>query len=480
MKYTWFGVPPIAAVVSAFGATPACATILPPAAPVPAASASPLPGATPAADAVARSEHVSIHGQMTDTQQYHGTFPAAYTGKQSLWPSPDTQKTVDVTLFAGVRIGKDTEFYVNPEIDQGFGLGNPPSALGLPYNGTFGAAGFMSAEAYKVGRASSYGRIQRAFIRQAFGLGGGAARAVEPASNQLGGTLEPDNVIVTAGKFGVVDVFDTNPYAHDSKNDFLNWCIIDMGSFDYPADAWGYTYGVSGEYSRGLATARAGVFQLSAVPNQIEIEHQPLRQYGTVIEFEQRTNFFGGHPGALKGLVYQDTGYMGSYADALSYGAALGIAPLTADVRTAKHTKFGGGINVAQEVAPNVGVFARWSAMNGTWEAYDFSEIDRSISGGVSIGGKIYRRPNDTIGLAAAQNGISGPARQYFAAGGLGVLAGDGTLSYAGEQIFEGYYKLGISPVFGLTFDYQRVTNPAYNMVRGPVSVYTLRYHAQL
>src|SRR5215510_4586177 len=28
-------------------------------------------------------------------------------------------------------------------------------------------------------------------------------------------------------------------------NDFLNWSIIDTGSFDYAADAWGYTYGAA-------------------------------------------------------------------------------------------------------------------------------------------------------------------------------------------------------------------------------------------
>lgn len=444
------------------------------------AEASDAASPAPVATAVARPERISIHGQATSTQQYHGTFAAAYSGLQSLSPNPDTAKTFDATLFLGARIGKDTEVYINPEIDQGFGLGNPPAAPGLPYNGTFGVAGFVSAEAYKVGRDSSYGRIQRVFVRQTFGLGGGEAHVVAPASNQLGGMLEPSNLIVTAGKFGVVDVFDTNPYAHDPKNDFLNWSIVDIGSFDYPADAWGYTYGASAELSRGAATLRAGLFQLSATPNDIEIEHQPLRQYGAVLEYERRTNFFGGHPGSFKALVYDDTGYMGAYADAVALSATTNQPPLTANVRFAKHDKTGAGVNIAQEIAPNIGVFARLGAMNGTWEAYDFTEIDRSMSGGVSVAGTLYHRPNDTVGLAAASNGLSGPAQRYFAAGGLGVLVGDGTLSYGGEHIIETYYKFGFSPAFGLTFDYQRVSDPAYNIARGPVSTYGLRYHAQL
>jgi high affinity Mn2+ porin len=53
------------------------------------------------------------------------------------------------------------EIYINPEVDQGFGL-----------SGTFGAAGFLSGEAYKVGSSSPYVRIPRLFFRQTFDLGG--------------------------------------------------------------------------------------------------------------------------------------------------------------------------------------------------------------------------------------------------------------------------------------------------------------------
>jgi hypothetical protein len=83
------------------------------------------------------------------------------------------------------------------------------------------------------------------------------------------------------------------------------------------------------------------------------------------------------------------------------------------------------------------------------------------------------------IGLAGV-NGLSEPAKQYFAAGGLGILVGDGALSYAGERILERYYRVGVTKHFALTLDYQYITNPAYNNARGPVSVYGLRCHAQL
>jgi hypothetical protein len=50
--------------------------------------------------------------------------------------------------------------WVNPEIDQGFGLSN-----------TLGLAGFPSGEAYKVGADDPYMRLPRFFIRQTIDFG---------------------------------------------------------------------------------------------------------------------------------------------------------------------------------------------------------------------------------------------------------------------------------------------------------------------
>ena len=50
------------------------------------------------------------------------------------------------------------------------------------------------------------------------------------------------------GRFSVVDVFDTNKYANSPKTDFLNWSMVNAGTFDYAADGWGYTYGGAAEW----------------------------------------------------------------------------------------------------------------------------------------------------------------------------------------------------------------------------------------
>ena len=114
--------------------------------------------ATPAPDAA--PEDWSLHGQATFTEQYHPAFASPYRGANSLDPGSRGDETFDATLFAGLRLWEGGEAYINPEIDQGFGLSD-----------TLGVAGFTSGEAYKIGKADPYFRLQRLFFRQSFDLG---------------------------------------------------------------------------------------------------------------------------------------------------------------------------------------------------------------------------------------------------------------------------------------------------------------------
>jgi hypothetical protein len=47
------------------------------------------------------------------------------------------------------------------------------------------------------------------------------------------------------------------------------------------------------------------------------------------------------------------------------------------------------------------------------------------------------------------------------------------------EQILEAYYSYATSANTRVTFDYQRINNPAYNSDRGPVNVISTRAHVQ-
>ncbi|HEY5046712.1 MAG TPA: carbohydrate porin [Rhizomicrobium sp.] len=413
----------------------------------------------------ASPEDWAIHGQVTQVTQFHPAFTSPYRGANSLDPGSRGDETVALTLFAGLRPWDGGEIWADPEVDQGFGLSN-----------TLGIAAFPSGEAYKVGSSVPYFRLQRLFFRQTIDLGGEVQHDA-PAANQLGGSHTADNVIVTVGKISVIDIFDTNDYAHDPSKDFFNWAAIDSAGYDYAADSWGYSYGIATEWTQSWWTLRAGLFDLSKVPNGKHLE-TGFGQFEAVAEAEERHTLFG-REGKLKLLGYFNRGRMGSYNDAVELASQTDSVPNTALVRTYK-SRPGAALNFQQQISDDVGMFTRISYNDGSQEAYEFTESNRALSTGLSLKGTSWGRSQDTVGAAYILDGISQAAQRYFAAGGLGILIGDGRLPHYGfENGIETYYSAQITSWLTATADYQLFVNPAYNPDRGPVSVLGARFHAE-
>lgn len=419
-------------------------------------------GAQPTLPALV-TNNFAVHGQATLLEQYDPPFHSPFVGPNSLIPNQG-RETFDTTAFIGWRLWQGAELWVDPEIDQGFGL-----------SGTFGVAGFPSGEAYKVGESVPYARIPRAFIRQTINLGGDSQK-LDDGANQFADTQTANRLVITVGKFGVTDVFDTNKYAHDPKNDFMNWALIDTGTFDYAADAWGYTYGSAAEWYQGDWTVRGGLFDQSTVPNSAALDTS-FSQFQWVGEIERRYELFG-QPGKVAVTGFLTRGRMGSFADAVALSQATGTPAAVAAVREYR-SRGGVSLNLEQQVTEELGVFARAGYADGNIEPYDFADIDRTVAVGLQLTGKQWGRPDDTFGLAGIVNGISKIHQEYFNDGGLGILVGDGMLPHPGpEQILETYYEFPVS-YFKLTLDYQFIVNPGYDEDRGPVSVIGARAHTE-
>ena len=135
-------------------------------------------------------------------------------------------------------------------------------------------------------------------------------------------------------------------------------------------------------------------------------------------------------------------------------------------------------MSVEQSLSPSVALWGRGMWCDCNVEEYAFTEIDNSVSAGVSLKGSRWRRPDDTLAAAFSSNGLNPAHRAYLAAGGLGGFLGDGQLNYAREQIYEAYYSALVYRGVHLTLDYQRVVNPGYNADRhGPVQMVGGRVH---
>jgi high affinity Mn2+ porin len=412
----------------------------------------------------------AVHGQSTFVEQAYPAFRSPYQGTNSLTGGAQAQETFDLTLSAGLELWQGAEFWFNPEIDQGFG-----------FNNTHGVAGFPSAEAYK-GFGEPYARIQRAFFRQTIDLGGESER-VSDSFFQFAGMHSTDRVVLTVGRFGIPDIFDTNKYANNPKTDFLNWSLVNAGTFDYAGDGWGYTYGAAAEWYLGRWTLRGGVFDLSVTPaggvSPLGYALDPtFQQFQLVGEIEERHELWG-EPGKIKLTGFLSRGRAGNFSDAVALAQATG-QPADINAVRSYTSRPGISLNVEQQVTDTLGLFLRAGWADGAIEPWDFTDIDRTVSGGVSINGKSWGRPDDTIGVAGVINGISSAHVAFFNAGGLGILIGDGQLpNYATEKIFEAYYSYALTTATRLTFDYQFIDNPGYNADRGPVNVFAARAHWQ-
>lgn len=161
-------------------------------------------------EAVAAAEQYSAHGQVTWIPQGYPSFPALYSGPESLPAHSSVEATFSATAFLGLLLWQGAGIYYDPEIDQGFGVGN-----------TFGVAGFPNGEVFKIGKTEPYICNQRYFLRQTIGLGG-RAEQIEAGQNQLAGPVDSNRLTFPIGKYAVPDIFDDNKYAHDQRKGFMN------------------------------------------------------------------------------------------------------------------------------------------------------------------------------------------------------------------------------------------------------------------
>jgi high affinity Mn2+ porin len=406
----------------------------------------------------------NVHGQLTFIEQGYPTFRSPYQGANSLTGASQIQNTTSATAFVGYRPWDGTEIYINPELMQGFGL-----------NDTLGVAGFPNGEAQKSNFPMPRIDIARVFVRQTFGLGG-EQETVEDGPNQLAGKQDISRITVTAGRFAVIDIFDGNSYSHDPRVDFLNWNMYCCGSYDVTMDKISYTWGASAELNQKNWAIRAGYFLVPAVSN-VDSFDTHIAEHGEYIgELELRYSLFS-QPGKLRLMGWANIANAGSYRDALAMPVTTPNYPDITQTRQVR-TNYGFVVNLEQAITSDLGVFSRASWSPGLVEIIGWTDCDESLSFGTVLKGNAWGRPDDKIGVAGVVEGLSPVARAYFAAGGLGILIGDGQLNYRPEQILEAYYAYSLNKWATLTFDYQFVANPGYNADRGPVSIFSGRLHA--
>ncbi len=428
---------------------------------LPAAELSPAVELThPIATNVTVTADWNFHAQSTFVGQAHSTFAAPVSGPNSLRNQWEFKRTLSLDLMMGRRLWAGAEVYVDGMMWQGFGLSDAT-----------GVAGFPNGESFRLGTQIPNVTFARAFLRQTISLGGESESVADDAL-QVAGTRDVSHLTFTIGKLSAKDLFDRNAYANDPRTQFLNWSLMANGAWDFPADALGYTSGAAVEWNEPKWAARAGTFLVPRYANGTSMDKSFTRSWSTVFELEHR-HTLAERPGAVRGLVFLTQAQMGSYADTVADPALGGNILAT----RAWRRKFGFGLNAEQEIAPDLGVFLRAGWNDGQNQTWMFTDVDRTISTGLSLKGRAWGRAEDTIGVAGVVNGISLDHRRFLAVGGTGITVGDGSLNYAPEILLETYYDARLPWRTHAMLDFQFVTNPAYNRDRGPVPIVGARLH---
>ncbi|MCX7237945.1 carbohydrate porin [Polynucleobacter sp.] len=416
---------------------------------------------------------VNIHGQTTYINQRYNNFTSSYSGMNSMSAQKSMAYTWSGTLFFGARLAPNTDIYFNPEVISG-----------VPFSDLTGLGGFSNGEANKSAGLNAKFYSARAFLRQTINQEGDKV-VLENEANQITQTVSSNRVVVTAGQFSTLDIFDDSRYAKDPRIQFMNWGNMTYLAYDYAADARGYSTGLAGEWYLSNWVMRASRMLAPKTPNGRDLNWQIFNAYGDQIEVERQHNI-ADLPGKVSVLAYRNRMILARFQDATNYVVANNAQGTQAinNVRTNYQYKTGVGINGEQALTKDLGIYGRAFTSDGHTETMSFTEADNSISVGMGLNGTSWSRPKDTIGISMMQNGLSSYRKNYLQSGGVSYFIGDyagpgQAISYRPERIGEVYYNATVIKNVLAGLNFQHINNPAYNAARGPVNILSFRIHAE-
>ncbi len=407
-----------------------------------------------------------VSGQLNIIGQGHPTFHATYSGPNSLRSEAERDVSDVLTLYTGFEATPCTEVIVDAESAGGRGISD---ALGL--------AGYTNLDVVRNPDIGATPYVARMFVRHIIPISHEMAGS-DRGPLEFWGSLPVRRIEIVAGKFSLVDFFDNNPVGGDDHLQFMNWTVDNNGAYDYAANTRGYTDAVMVEYDDRHWAARFAEALMPKVANGIHLDADLARARSENIEFELDRGLLPKRNGAIRLLTFVNHADMGNYRQAIyEFRAGLVSTPDVTLTRQQGRIKYGFGVNLEQDLSPDLRAYARWGWNEGRNESFAYTEADRSIAFGGDLDGRLWLRPHDRLGLASVTNFLSGDHREYLALGGLGFILGDGKLNYLPERIIEGYYTFHLWRGTFASLDVQRIWNPGYNRDRGPVIVPATRIH---
>jgi high affinity Mn2+ porin len=413
-----------------------------------------------------------LSGQANFIFQTHPPFHADYSGKNSLSPNYEKATSRVMTLYTGLRLNNSTELLVDIEEAGGAALS---TGLGL--------AGNTDLDIVRNPLLSKEPYLGRGMIHKVFAL------SKDKVENQrswlsLFDELPRRRLEIRFGKFSMPDFFDVNSVGSDTHLQFINWTTDNNGAYDYAADTRGYTVGATADYEDRNWGFRFAEALMPKIANGIDLVWKPWQAHAENFEYELRHGLIPKKSGVVRLLAYTNYANMGIYRDAIVQFEDHTAPQPESIPEITNHPwhitrKYGFGVNLEQNLLPNLTAFARFGWDNGKTESFAYTEVDQTFAEGLGANGAWWHRKQDRAGIAFVSNAIKKDHQTYLADGGLGFLLGDGNLNYGRENILESYYTVHAWRGIYLAPGLQHIVNPGYNRDRGPVLVPSFRAHIE-
>jgi hypothetical protein len=434
------------------------------------------------------NERWNVYGQFTYITNFKIPFHAPYTNANgavnSFSPDYERSYTGTFSLFFGAALWPGGELYVAPEIIAERPLSQLRGLGGVTENFELQKTGGETPQLYRA----------RLNLRQTFNLGGHDIQ-INSSPLQLGTTVGSRRLVLTAGNFAAIDIFDKNNVTWDPRQTFFDEAFMTHAAYDFPADARGYTFGAVAELHWDDWVVRFGRMLPPKNPNQQSIDFHFWQRYGDSLEI-QHDHEIAGQPGAVRVLAFRNHVFSGRFDEAIAayqadpgknagnctgynYGSGNFSAPDLCWVRR-ENVKLGIGLNAEQYLAKDVGLFLRAMYTDGQSEVDAFDSADADLSFGAVAKGWLWGRPFDIAGIGFETTWITNIHAAYLAMGGIDNFVGDGRLRKAQEGMVELFYSVNLFKSIWLAANYQLIWNPGYNADRaGPIHIPGAKVHAE-
>lgn len=417
-------------------------------------------------------ERFNIKAQTTYIYQYMPSKSFIRDSSKHGFDDVESANTISATLFAGLRLWKGAEVYVNPEVTSGAGLSSD-MGIAAPSNG----------ETFHISKPQLTLFLARAYFRQTFALRNKRARKLgyvnstelASAPNQLAGYEPKDYLRFYIGKLSLRDLYDRNGVANNPRTQFLNWAFMNNTAWDMASDTRGYTYNFTTEAQLGKMNYKAGIAAMPTTANGAVLDADISQSFSALAEVSRQVTI-NKRAGIIRLTGFYNTANMGIYANA-------NTLPIRHIIVTRQNgtAKYGVGLNMQQELSNTISSFLRIGWNDGKTETWSFTEADQSLSLGIAANGKGWKRASDHMGIAFAINALSAEHKTYIERGGYGQNIGGSQQTYSPEMIGELYYSYKpLKKSLWLSGSYQLCVNPGYYSINGPLSFFSIRAHIEL